>query len=87
MSSFLEMEIARVRDEVEARLGAMGRKNRRRAIRRMCDCDDAAEVVRRRLAASGEISDDVWAREMALVDAPYYAAMELWPQDCPHADD
>jgi len=82
--SVLSIAIAAARDDVRATLSPLSASGRRRQIKKMlAEVDAQSEATRQSLRDRGITDEAAWQRELAAVEAPYFAAMELFSADCP----
>ena len=87
-TSHLRTEVAKIKTQIVDRLGKLTSGQRRREIAKMCrQAEKDAERVTQRLGDAGETNEDVWQAEVAKVEAPYYAALEAFRDECPRGEE
>lgn len=88
MASILTQAIETAKPAVLDELAGLPANRRRKRIRAMArEAEVRADSVRGALRSRGEKDETVWRQELAAVEAPYFAAIELFPDEAPMGHD
>jgi len=86
--SALTLAVEGIKPQVASELASLSAAARRRKIKQMSrQAGRDADAVRASLASRGECDEAVWQAEIAAVEAPYFAALELFRDDCPRGEE